>query len=74
MDAALSAIAAVIGLLPGIACFNAYFSGKFPRRLAGLSTVSELALYVCLAVPLWLVWEFICPLEVPITILPNTSK
>jgi len=45
MNLALPTLLIVAGLIPGIAFVNSYYAGKFPRELAGLSTLAELALY-----------------------------
>jgi len=52
LNLALPALAIILGLLPGIVFFHGYFSGRFPKQLAAISGVSELGLYVMLAVPL----------------------
>ena len=50
----------ILGLLPGIVFFKGYFSGRFSKRLAAISGVSELALYVLFAVPLdWLALKLV---------------
>ena len=55
MNFALPAVTIILGLLPGIVFFKGYFSGRFTKRLASISGVSELALYIVFAVPLnWL--------------------
>lgn len=51
MNIALPAIVIILGLLPGILFFHGYFSGRFPKQVAAISGVSELALYVVFAVP-----------------------
>lgn len=52
MDVALSTVLIVLGIIPGIVFWNTYLSGRFARQLFGASTVSELAGYVILALPL----------------------
>ncbi len=52
MNLALSTVAIILGLLPGIVFWNSYLSGRFSRQVFGASTVSELAWYVVLAVPI----------------------
>jgi hypothetical protein len=52
MNVALPAVMIVLGLLPGIVFFKGYFSGRFSKRFAAISGVSELALYIVFAVPL----------------------
>ena len=52
MNLALSTVAIILGVLPGIVFWNSYLSGKFSRQVFGASTVSELAWYVVLAVPI----------------------
>lgn len=55
MNFALPAVMIILGLLPGIVFFKGYFSGRFPKRLAAITGVAELALYVVFAVPIdWL--------------------
>jgi hypothetical protein len=45
LNLALPTILVVVGLIPGIAFVNSYYAGRFPRELARLSTLAELALY-----------------------------
>lgn len=73
----------ILGLLPGIVFFKGYFSGRFSKRLAAISGVSELALYVLFAVPLdwlalalvrsWLGWELDFGLVTQLLLGPNTE-
>ena len=59
MNFALPAVMIILGLLPGIVFFKGYFAGRFSKRLAAISGVSELALYIVFAVPLdWLALVF----------------
>jgi len=48
---ALPALVILLGILPGVVFERAYFAGRFARKWAGLSTGSEVALYVLLAIP-----------------------
>jgi hypothetical protein len=52
MNLALPALVVVLALLPGIAFFKAYLSGKFPRRAAQISPLAEVALYIVFALPI----------------------
>lgn len=52
MNLALPALVILLALLPGVVFERAYFAGRFARRWAGLSTGSEIALYVLLAIPI----------------------
>ena len=52
MNIALSTVGIILGVLPGIIFWNSYLSGRFSRQIFGASTVSELARYIVLAVPL----------------------
>jgi hypothetical protein len=52
MDVALSTVLIILGVLPGIVFWSSYLSGRFSRQVFGASTVSELARYVTLAVPI----------------------
>lgn len=60
MNIAVPALVILLGLLPGIACFLAYFNGKFERRLAGVSGADELALYVVLSIPIDALALWVC--------------
>jgi hypothetical protein len=60
VNLALPALVILLGLLPGIACFYGYFAGRFDKRIAGLSGVEELALYVIFAIPLNAVALVVC--------------
>jgi hypothetical protein len=51
MNLALPAVTIVFCLLPSIVFVKVYLSGPFPRRLADLPQLTELAIYVLLAVP-----------------------
>lgn len=52
MGLALPAIVLLLGILPGVCCFYAYFAGRFNKRTAGVSATEELALYIVFAIPL----------------------
>ena len=52
MNFALPALVILLGLLPGIAFYYAYFAGRFEKRRAGVSALEEAALYVFLAIPI----------------------
>jgi hypothetical protein len=52
VNLALPALVILLALLPGVVFERAYFAGRFARRWAGLSTGSEVALYVLLAIPI----------------------
>ena len=52
MNFALPALVILLGLLPGIAFYYAYFAGRFEKRRAGVSALEEAALYVVLAIPI----------------------
>jgi hypothetical protein len=56
VNIALPALVIILGLLPGIVFFHGYFSGRFPKQIAAVSGVSELALYIIFAVPLGAFW------------------
>jgi hypothetical protein len=52
VNIALPGILIILGLVPGIIFYSAYYSGSFPKQFAAVSPVSELAQYVLFAVPL----------------------
>jgi hypothetical protein len=52
VNLALPAFVLLLGILPGVSCFYGYFAGRFDRRVAGVSGVEELALYLALAIPI----------------------
>ncbi len=52
MNIALPALVVLIGLLPGIAAYYAYFNGRFEKRRAGVSALEEAALYVLFSIPI----------------------
>jgi hypothetical protein len=52
LNIALPALIIVLGILPGIAFYYAYFAGRFEKRRVGASTLEELCLYVVLAIPI----------------------
>jgi hypothetical protein len=49
---AFPALIILLCLLPGIVFIRSYLSGKFSRRVADLSPLTELALYVAASIPL----------------------
>jgi hypothetical protein len=52
MQIALQTLLILLGFLPGVAFLSAYYSGMFPRRLASLSPLGEMVLYVAWALPI----------------------
>jgi hypothetical protein len=52
VNIALPALVILLGLLPGIVFYYAYFAGRFEKRRAGVSALEEAAVYVVLAIPL----------------------
>src|SRR5262245_33192983 len=52
MNLAVPSLLILLGLIPGIAFLNLYYSGKFPRALAALTPLSERVLYVLFALPI----------------------
>jgi hypothetical protein len=52
VNIALPALVILLGLLPGITFYYAYFAGRFEKRRVGVSALEEAALYVILAVPI----------------------
>lgn len=52
MNFALPALVILLALLPGIVFGRAYYSGRFARRIAGITGGSEAALYVLMAIPI----------------------
>jgi hypothetical protein len=52
MSIALPTLLVVAAIIPGIAFLNAYYAGKIPRQLTGLSPLTELALYFFWAIPI----------------------
>ena len=52
MNIALPALVILLGLLPGILFYYAYFAGRFEKRRAGVSALEEAAVYVVVAIPI----------------------
>jgi len=52
MQIALPTLLLLAGIIPGVAFFNAYFAGKFPRELTSLSPLDQLILYLFWALAL----------------------
>jgi len=52
LNFALPAIAVILAVIPGVAFLVGYVSEQFPRKAFALSPVSELAVYLALAVPI----------------------
>lgn len=52
MNLALPTLLILLALLPGIVFVRTYLTGRFPRRLAGVSPLSEVSLYVACAIPI----------------------
>jgi hypothetical protein len=52
LNIALPTLLVIAAIIPGIAFLNSYYAGMFPRQLAGLSPLTELALYVLWALPI----------------------
>jgi hypothetical protein len=52
VNIALPALVILLGLLPGIVFYYAYFAGRFEKRRAGVSALEEAAVYVVVAIPL----------------------
>lgn len=67
MNLAFPTLLLVAALIPGIAFVNCYYAGKFPRELASLSTLAELALYCFWAVVIdsAVLYMFVEPLPRP---------
>lgn len=42
----------LLGILPGIACYYAYYAGRFEKRRVGVSGLEELALFIFFAIPI----------------------
>jgi hypothetical protein len=60
LNIALPALVILIGLLPGIAFYYAYFGGRFEKRRAGVSALEEIGLYVIFAVPIDALAFWVC--------------
>jgi len=52
VNIALPALVILLGLLPGILFYYAYFAGRFEKRRAGVSALEEAAVYVVVAIPI----------------------
>jgi hypothetical protein len=52
VNIALPALVILLGLLPGVLFYYAYFAGRFEKRRAGVSALEEAAVYVVISIPI----------------------